>query len=395
LDQFKLINDTCGHAAGDAVLCRFAALVRREAPRGAILARIGADEIAVLLERASAEFSLALAERVVAALHAESFDWEEHTLELGAHAVVLPLAEAGLTSRDILIAIDAARLSSRGCGSSRVRLCHPNGHETAIARGEMRWVPRLTKALAEDRLRLFAQPAMALGQAPGGGYVEILARLEGESGELVMPGEFIAAAERFQRIRAIDRRIVVQSLRLLDDAGVEHDGVFAINLSGHSIGDGEFLAAVLDALDTYPRIPPHKLCFEITETAAVANFAEAHQFMNALRQRGCRFALDDFGAGLSSFAYLKSLPVDYLKIDGRFVRDIAGSPTDHSIVDAVHRVGRAMGMRTIAESVESDAALDAVRAIGADYAQGFQCARPQPLQDVLAAMRAHSVGSLH
>ncbi|HLW11732.1 MAG TPA: EAL domain-containing protein, partial [Casimicrobiaceae bacterium] len=263
-------------------------------------------------------------------------------------------------------------------GRNRVQVYRPEDSEVALRRGEMEWVHRLHRALAEDRLCLFSQPIRAM-HAPGAhsDHQELLVRLIDENNDLIPPIAFIPAAERYHLMPSIDRWVIRTAFRVITErrAAGNTSGTYAINISGASIGDDQFLDYVRESFARF-RIPHASICFEITETTAVTSLSKAADFIGALREPGCRFALDDFGVGVSSFTYLKQLPVDYLKIDGSFVKNMLNDPVDAAMVEAIHRIGRVMGKQTIAESVETAATLDALRSVGVDYAQGHAIAPP-------------------
>ena len=283
----------------------------------------------------------------------------------------------------MLSAADAACYMAKDKGRNRIQVYSPDSNEVAVRHGEMEWVNRIQRALAENRFCLFAQPVCATrGERATRPYTELLLRLRDEHNELIPPIEFIPAAERYNLMPAIDRwvittafAILAQSLETADD-GREHRSMIALNLSGASIGDANFLEFVRAQFVRFA-IPHSRICFEITETTAVTSLSQATEFMAALREQGCRFALDDFGVGVSSFTYLKHLPVDFVKIDGSFVVDMLQNPVNHAMVEAIHNIGHILGKKTIAESVESLQILDALGAIGVDYAQGFAIARPE------------------
>ena len=266
-------------------------------------------------------------------------------------------------------------------GRNRVQVYRPESDEVTLRTGEMEWVNRIHQALAEDRFCLHAQPVQGTAANDDSSpYTELLLRLRDDRGELVPPTSFIPAAERYHLMPAIDRWVISSAFAILSrqfEGGPAPAGIFAINVSGASIGDDEFLDFVQAQFVRFA-VPHTSVCFEITETTAVASLSKATQFMTTLRALGCRFALDDFGVGVSSFTYLKHLPVDYLKIDGSFVKDMLRDPVNHAMVEAIHRIGHIMGKMTIAESVEHRDTLKALRAIGVDYAQGFGIARPAP-----------------
>jgi EAL domain-containing protein (putative c-di-GMP-specific phosphodiesterase class I) len=288
------------------------------------------------------------------------------------------IAQGPQTLSGVLSAADAACYMAKDKGRNRVQVYRPEDSEMALRHGEMEWVNRIHRALAENRFLLYAQPIVSLR---GGGppHHELLLRLLDERNEVVPPMAFIPAAERYNLMPAIDRFVIRTAFAALAarPRGTPLVGMYAINLSGASIGDEQFLDFVRAEFDRH-RIAHAAICFEITETTAVTSLSRAAEFMGALRACGCRFALDDFGVGVSSFAYLKHLPVDFLKIDGSFVKGMLQDPVDAAMVEAIHRIGRVMGKQTIAESVESIAIRDALAAVGVDYAQGYGIAMPAP-----------------
>jgi len=381
LDQFKLVNDTCGHAAGDELLRQIAVLLRPRLREGDTLARLGGDEFGVLLEHCAAAPALHIAQLLRTAVAEFRFVWKDRAFNVGVSVGVVNVADASLTLAAVLSAADAACYMAKDNGRNRVQVYRPDSNEVALRHGEMEWVNRLHRALAEHRFCLFAQPCHRTrgdNQIPP--YTELLLRLRDENNQLIPPAEFLPAAERYNLMPDIDRWVVTTAFGMLaqhlDANGDEAIGdTIAINISGASIGEDGFLD-FLRAQFTQFKIPHSQICFEITETTAITSLSKATEFMLALQRLGCRFALDDFGVGVSSFTYLKNLPVDFLKIDGSFVTDMLQNPVNHAMVEAIHRIGHIMGKKTIAESVESPAILEALRAIGVDYAQGFAIARP-------------------
>jgi diguanylate cyclase (GGDEF)-like protein/PAS domain S-box-containing protein len=379
LDHFKIVNDTCGHLAGDELLRQFAALMRSRVRERDTLARLGGDEFGILLGECALEQARRIADDLRDLIVDFRFTWDGRAFRLGASIGLVPVP-AGGELPVVLSAADNACYLAKERGGNRVEVLPPDSHGESERRREMTLLARVQRALAGEGFQLYAQPIVPLqhdDDSPS--HLELLLRVTNDSGEALPPGAFISAAERYHQMRAVDRWVVEQTfeaLRSRTSTGVA--GHCAINLSGQSLGDEEFLRFVLDALDA-SGVDPSRLCFEITETAAIANLGAAMRFITTLRERGCLFALDDFGSGLSSFAYLKSLPVDYLKIDGRFVRDMVDEPVDAAMVEAIHRVARLMGIKTVAESVESAAVMDKLREIGVDYAQGYGVAMPAPL----------------
>ena len=380
LDQFKIVNDTGGHAAGDELLRQLGALLRPRLREGDVLARLGGDEFGVLLPHCPPAPALRIAEALRKSIVDFRFAWRNRSFTIGVSIGLVNLADAPQTLASVLSAADAACYLAKDKGRNRVQVYLPEDSEVTLRRGEMEWVNRIHRALAEDRLCLYAQPMLAMhAQAGDAAHHELLVRLMDEHGELIPAIEFIPAAERYHLMPTIDRWVIRSAFRVLAErlgtGEASPTATYAINVSGASIGDDQFLDFVRENFARF-RIPHSMLCFEITETTAVTSLSRAAQFIDALREPGCRFALDDFGVGVSSFAYLKRLPVDFLKIDGSFVRNMLQDPVDSAMVEAIHRIGRVMGKQTIAESVETPATLDAVRRAGIDFAQGYAIAMP-------------------
>ena len=381
LDQFKVVNDTSGHAAGDELLRQVGALLRPRLREGDVLARLGGDEFGVLLPHCPPAPALRIAEALRKAIIDFRFAWKNRSFTIGVSIGLVNLADGPHTLASVLSAADAACYLAKDKGRNRVQVYRPEDSEVTLRRGEMEWVHRLHRALAEDRLCLYSQPMRAM-HAPGPHvqHEELLVRLIDEQDELIPPIAFIPAAERYHLMPSIDRWVIRTAFRLLADRRAAGDasalsGTYAINLSGASIGDDQFLDYVRESFARF-RIPHRAICFEITETTAVTSLSKAAEFIGAMREPGCRFALDDFGVGVSSFTYLKQLPVDYIKIDGSFVRNMLHDPVDAAMVEAIHRIGRVMGKQTIAESVETAATLEALRSVGVDFAQGNAIAPP-------------------
>ena len=382
LDEFKVVNDTCGHAAGDELLRQVSALLRPRLREGDTLARLGGDEFGVLLEHCAPDPAYAIADALRTAIGEFHFQWNQRSFKIGASVGVVNVADGPHTLAGVLSAADAACYMAKDKGRNRVQVYSPESDEVTLRKGEMEWVNRIHRALAEDRFCLHAQPVHGTrdDRQDASPYTELLLRLRDDQGELVPPTSFIPAAERYHLMPAIDRWVITSAFAILArqvEPGLAPGGVFAINVSGASIGDEAFLEFVQAQFVRYS-VPHASICFEITETTAVASLSRATAFMTTLRGLGCRFALDDFGVGVSSFTYLKHLPVDYLKIDGSFVKDMLHDPVNHAMVEAIHRIGHIMGKKTIAESVEHRDTLKALCAIGVDYAQGYGIARPAP-----------------
>jgi diguanylate cyclase (GGDEF)-like protein/PAS domain S-box-containing protein len=381
LDQFKLVNDTCGHVAGDELLRQLGRELRGQMAPGDLLARLGGDEFGVLLHSSDLDAAMPTIERLRAAICDYRFLWEGRSFALGASIGVVQVTAETASVTAALSAADSACYLAKDSGRNRIHVYQDSDADLARRYGEMQWVSRLHAALTEERLFLVGQRITPTARQSSGLHLEVLVRLRDEDGREVAPDAFIPAAERYSLMPAIDRWVIRQTFAWLSSQPRLLQGLelCAINLSGSSVGDPGMRDYIVEQHAAHG-IAARQICFEITETAAVANLASAADFVRDLRARGFRFALDDFGSGMSSFAYLKNLPVDYLKIDGNFVRDILTDAGDDAMVQAFNQIGHVMGLTTVAEFVESRAILDRLRVIGVDYAQGFGIARPQPVE---------------
>ena len=380
LDQFKIVNDTCGHIAGDELLRQLTAHMQARVRSTDTLARLGGDEFGILLQHCPIGQASETADTLREVVKKFRFAWEDKIFEIGASIGVVPINTDSGSLVDVLSAADSACYVAKDLGRNRIHVYQPEDSALTQRHGEMQWVHRVSRALDENRFRLLFQPALPLRADEPEGYGEILVRMVDEDGQLVQPMAFIPAAERYQMMPALDLWVLEAALQALCDKSSVLCGssIWAVNLSGQSLCDDHFLASVVELLDR-TRVDPRRLCFEITETAAIANLTRATHFLSVLQAKGCRFALDDFGSGLSSFMHLKHLPVDFLKIDGSFVRDMEKDPVDAAMVEAINRIGHVMGIRTIAEAVENNVVLERLRALGVNFAQGSIVASPQPL----------------
>ena len=383
LDQFKVVNDTCGHVAGDELLRQLAGVLHAKIRRNDTLARLGGDEFGLLLDSCPLDRALDIVNDIRETVSKFRFVWEDKSFVIGTSIGVVPITAQTSTHENAMRAADAACYLAKEHGRNRAHVYQPDDAELARRHGDIQWVTRIRRALEEKRFQLNCQRIIPIDPSrPPAERFEVLLRMVDEQGQLVLPGAFIPAAERYDLMPAIDRMVLSATFEWLEDnlERLDRLDLCTINLSAHSIGDESFLDFAREELIKRPFLA-NKICFEITETAAVANLTRATTFIRELKKLDCRFALDDFGSGMSSFAYLKNLAVDFLKIDGNFVRDIARDPVDYAMVEAINRVGHVMSLETIAEFVEDPATLDLLRRIGVDYVQGYALGMPQPLSD--------------
>lgn len=382
LDQFKLINDTSGHVAGDQLLIQLATLMREQFDgENVLLARLGGDEFGLLVPGlGEPDQARALAERLRERIDGYVFVWEQRTYTISVSIGGVALDQPGLAFKDALAQADTACYMAKESGRNRVHFYSASDDETARRHGEMEWANRLRWAVAEGRLLLMYQEVRPVSGEAARPYIELLLRFRDQQGRLVPPGAFLPAAERYGLMPMIDRWVIETVLSNFDRLHPSGTGLglATINLSGASIEDESLVDRILDLMRTHG-VDPQRVCFEITETVAVRNLSQVGRFLGRLREAGCKLALDDFGAGMSSFGYLKNLPVDIIKIDGSFIRDLLTDPMSHAIVRAVNDIGHQRGLLVIAEWVSSAEVLQALAAIGVDYAQGFDLHRPEPI----------------
>ena len=378
LDQFKIVNDTCGHSAGDALLGQVGALLKSKVRWRDTLARLGGDEFGVLLESCSLEEALRTAESLREAIRNFRYTYEDRNFRLGASVGVVPITADNEDVAAVLSAADSACGAAKESGRNRVHCFEENDLDLMRRRREMQWAARINNALEESRFELFRMAIMPLQKAESGEHYELLLRMRDENGKIISPDQFIAAAERYGITPSIDRWVIDSAFRWLVSEADERSrlAMCSINLSGQSLGDDKFLPFVIEQFHR-SGLDASKICFEITETAAIANFSQANRFIQALKELGCKFALDDFGTGLSSFGYLKHFPVDYLKIDGSFVKGLLNDPIDREMVRSINEIGHLTGKQTIAEWAENEEIITILRGIGVDFAQGYGVSQPQ------------------
>jgi diguanylate cyclase (GGDEF)-like protein/PAS domain S-box-containing protein len=391
LDQFKIVNDTCGHGAGDALLGQVGQLLKSKIRWRDTLSRLGGDEFAVLLEACSLDEALRSAEGLRESVRNYKFIWEDRNFRLGASVGVVPITSESEDVASLISAADSACQAAKEQGRNRVHSFEENDLDLMRRRREMQWAARINTALEDGRFDLYRQAILPLQTDEPGLHYEILLRMRDEQGKTVSPDQFIAAAERYGLTPQIDRWVIENTLRWLVSEADEREklGMCSINLSGQSLGDDKFLPFVIEQFHR-SGLDARKICFEITETAAIASFSQANRFIQALKELGCRFALDDFGTGLSSFGYLKHFPVDFLKIDGSFVKEILHDPIDREMVRSINEIGHLTQKKTIAEFAENTEIIEMLRQLGVDYAQGYGIAMPSkimrgPLDRVIVA----------
>lgn len=390
LDQFKLVNDTCGHIVGDKLLRQLTYLLKEHVRDSDILARLGGDEFGLLLQNCPLDRALQIADSLRKVVRDFRFVWQGKSFEVGASIGLVPINADSISPTEILSEADAACYAAKEKGRNRVQIYQPGDLELAQRHGEMQWVARINESIKDDRFTLYCQPIQSLDGHDSPRYFEFLLRLHDEQGELVEPMAFIPAAERYNLMPAIDYWVIKNALYQLGRYYQRQVGevvglVCTINLSGATLSEEGLYDYILEQLALHC-VPPQAVCFEITETVAVSNLDQAAQLIKALREQGCRFALDDFGSGLCSFGYLKSLPVDYLKIDGAFVKSIHEDEVNHAVVQSITHIARILNMQTIAEFVEDEAIKAKLQELGVDYAQGFGIGRPAPHADYLGAL---------
>jgi diguanylate cyclase (GGDEF)-like protein/PAS domain S-box-containing protein len=386
LDQFKLVNDACGHSAGDQLLQQVGKLLADTVRTRDTLARLGGDEFAVILEHCPAEQAQRVAQQICERMDDFRFLHDDRRFRIGASVGLVPVDRRWATPAAVIQAADTSCYAAKEAGRNRVHAWFDTDQAMRARQGEAKWAARLEQALDENRFQLYAQRIEALGAPAGQGlHAEVLLRMIDSDGSLVQPEAFLPAAERFHFASRIDRWVLRRTIETLGSLGtLDEVDMLCVNLSGQSIGDRAFHRQAMDTLTAASPAVCRRLCLEITETAAVTNMADASVFIGQVRALGVRIALDDFGAGASSFGYLKHLDVDLLKIDGQFIRDIIDDPLDDAAVRCFVDVARVVGVKTAAECVERAEVLDRVREIGIDFAQGFLLHRPEPIAAVLA-----------
>ncbi len=381
LDQFKVVNDTCGHNVGDELLKQLSRTLRANVPASASLARLGGDEFGVLLENVDLTQATETANHLRSTFADFTFEWEQRRFAVGVSIGLVPINAQTPSPSFVLSTADVACYVAKESGRNRVHIYQDSDIDLGERHNEMHWVSRIKEALESDRFVLYRQKIQSLNGGDRTPHFEFLVRMRDQDNKMIMPGAFIPAAERYNLMNTIDRWVIDAAFAYLRRMQLHGDeGIYAINLSGNSLNDDDLPEYIQKKIGQH-KINPGQLCFEVTETAAVFNLEKVSHMIRLLKALGCRFSLDDFGSGLSSFGYLKSLPVDFLKIDGSFVRDMHVDPMNRAIVEAIHQVGHSLSIRTIAEFVESGEIAHKLRTIGVDFGQGYHFGKPEALRD--------------
>ena len=385
LDQFKVINDTCGHVAGDELLRQLSGILSGKVRSTDVLARLGGDEFGVLLSECPIGEARNVAESLRKTIGEHRFSWDNKAFSISCCIGLVSINTTNASRDEVMSAADVACYNAKDLGRNRVHIYQDSDDQLATKHREMRWVSKISKALEENRFVLYQQtiqPVSSSEDEPP--HREILIRMLDEKGNVVPPGMFIPAAERYNLMPSVDRWVITTLFSLLAETAqqgkLQIGQISTVNLSGNSLNESGFSNFIKEQFNEFG-IDPGSICFEITETSAIENLSQATAFIENLKKLGCLFALDDFGSGLSSFGYLKNLPVDFLKIDGLFVKDMVDDPIDAAMVRSINEIGQVMGMKTIAEFVENDEILRQLADIGVDFAQGYGIAMPEPLAD--------------
>lgn len=382
IDQFKLVNDTCGHTAGDDLLVKTTHILKSCVRERDTLARLGGDEFGVLMENCSEDSAWRVAHAMRDKVKEARFIWQGRSFEITISIGMVEVNASASDWHELLTCADAACNAAKDRGWEGIVRFSLQDEEYTRRRSEMHWAARIKLAVEENHFVLFHQP-MANLKPNGGVHSEFLLRLR-EGDRLIPPGAFMPAAERYNLMPMIDRWVIKNVFSYLKRSGcwTHQEDRYFVNLSGSTLSDGGFFEDVKALQETY-QIPPEMICFEITETAAIDNLVDAVAFISETREKGFKFALDDFGVGLSSFSYLKTIPVDYLKIDGSFVLNMLSNSIDWGIVEACNNIAHAAGLQTVAEFVENDEIKQALASLGVDYAQGYGIMKPGPLPEAL------------
>jgi diguanylate cyclase (GGDEF)-like protein/PAS domain S-box-containing protein len=379
LDQFKVINDICGHSAGDELLRTLSSKISIVLDENCTLARLGGDEFGIILENYTLETAMNVGNDLLDTIKKYEFYWGKKKYEIGVSIGMVPISGDSISISHIMSMADIACYTAKDLGRNRIHVFVGGEMEYMVRHGEMQWISHIKKALQENSFLLYSQKISPV--APESNlqeHEEILVRMKGDDGQIYPPVDFIGAAERYNVIKEIDRWVIYNTFKTIAEKNLrEKNIVYSINLSGSTVNDATISIFISETMKQF-HIPPKIICFEITESVAIENFSYAREFIRELKMIGFEFALDDFGSGLSSFNYLKNLPIDILKIDGHFVKNIHNDEIDYAMVKTIHNIGKTLKIKTVAEYVENKLIFDKIREIGIDYAQGFLLSHPEP-----------------
>ncbi len=384
LDNFKIVNDTCGHVAGDELLKQLPAIFNEILRSGDIVARLGGDEFGIILENCGLKQAASIADKIRQSIKDYRFVWDDKIFEIGVSIGVTAITADNVEMSHVLSSADVACYAAKDSGRNRVHIYEPSDKIVSERYGLMHWTARIKKALEDNRFRLYQQSIVGIKNKKEK-HLEILLRMIDEDDNIIPPDAFIPSAERYGLMTKIDRWVIREAFQYISknkrvNSKKNANCIFSINLSGDSINDGDLLEYILKQKEEFD-ISLANICFEVTETVAISNLSKATILIAKLKSYGCKFSLDDFGSGLSSFSYLKNLPVNYLKIDGSFVRNISLDIIDRTMVEAIQQVGKVMGLKTVAEHVENEEILKVLEEIGVDYAQGHYLGKPEPIPE--------------
>jgi len=380
LDRFKAVNETCGQAGGDELLKQISSRLHSVIRLGDILARLGGNEFGLILQNCPVAVATGIADKIIHSISSYEFNWEGNTFTIGVSIGIVPVNSQTGNINEVMKHADAACHTAREQGKNLAYVYDQKGSELIHRHEEFHWASRISEALEQDRFRIHAQSIHSLDPASDDNtHIEILVRMEDENGHLLPPAAFIPAAERYNLMAAVDQHIIRETFKFIS-SHVREDICFSINLSANSLNDDSLATFIKQCMNEF-EIQPGLICFEISEATAISNLVKTVTLIEGLNTQGFKFAVDDFGSSLSSFNYLKDLPVDYLKIDGSFVRDMVTSKMDHAMVAAINQIGHVMGVKTIAEFVENEDIIKQLKHLGVDFVQGYGISRPKPLSD--------------
>lgn len=385
LDKFKIINDTSGHAAGDEFLKQISRTIQSQLRQTDVLARLGGDEFAIILDSCSVYQATNICNQILKTIKETRFNWGKNSFESGASIGIVPINHMTVSVSEVMSSVDAACYEAKDKGRNRIQVFEPDNAEYIKHQAETSWIQKIKTAISENHFELYFQEIQNINSSyPTPKTVELLIRLNDEE-EVIYPDSFIPTAERYNLMPVIDEWVISNTFDFIGQyyEKNQEDIRVAINLSGQSLSDDNVLNSITTKLRKNKKLKKELICFEITETAAIANMSKAIEFIANIKQMGCKFSLDDFGSGLSSFSYLKNMPVDNIKIDGIFIREINIDETNRIFVESIHNISKIMGIKTTAEYVENEEILQCIKSIGIDYAQGYHISRPEPVKTLL------------